>query len=388
MGFGYHGEMDEAPGTVTFDSRPAAGVVNLGIGQPSPDLMPVDLLRSAADGFLDRAAPLDLNYGERQGDAGFRSALADFLTRNYGHPASADSLLATGGISQALDFVCEQLTQPGDTVLVEEPTYFLAHRIFADHGLQVAGITMDEAGLRPDHLAELISVHSPTMLYTIPSYHNPTGRTLSAERRREVLRLSREHDFVVVADEVYQMLNYFDEPPPAFGTMIGDGNVVSLGSFSKIMAPALRLGWIQAGDELLDRLLTSGLINSGGSLNHFTSLIMREAIQSGRQQDWLSRLRPVYSRRAEAMDEALGEHLAGRANWRRPGGGYFFWLDFGEGFDTARLKPRAAEYGTGFQPGSVFSCRGEQQQFLRLSFAHYRSHEIRAAVAGLARLMG
>ena len=122
--------MPDQPGTVTFDVVTDDDVINFGIGQPAPDLMPVDVLRTAADDFLKRADPLELNYGERQGDIGFREALANFLTRNYSHPATADSLLVSNGNSQALDFICARFTRPGDTILVEDPSYFLALKIF------------------------------------------------------------------------------------------------------------------------------------------------------------------------------------------------------------------------------------------------------------------
>ena len=377
------------PANVTFDAVPPRDVIHFGIGQPAPDLMPVEVLRAATADFLARAKdhPLDLNYGERQGDAGFRAALADFLTRNYGHPATPDSLFVTGGNSQALDFVCARFTQPGDTVFLEEPTYFLAHRIFADHGLTVVGIPMDEDGMRMDVFREKLSQHRPALVYTIPSFQNPCSVTLSGERRRELATLSREHDFVVAADEVYQLL-YCDEPPPAaMGTMLDEGNILSLGTFSKIMAPALRLGWIQGSPKLVERILQSGFVNSGGSINHFTSEIMRHALELGLQQETLEHLRPAYHVRLEAMDDALHTLLGDRAQWTRPDGGYFFWLELDHDIDTAVLKERALAAGTGFQPGPVFSCDGGFSHFIRLSFAHYSEQEITTGIERLAGLL-
>ena len=379
--------MPDQPGTVTFDVVTDDDVINFGIGQPAPELMPVDVLRTAADDFLKQADPLELNYGERQGDIGFREALANFLTRNYGHPASADSLLVSNGNSQALDFVCAQFTQPGDTVFIEEPTYFLAHSIFTDHGLNIVGIPMDEDGMRLDVFREKLKTHRPALVYTIPSYHNPCSCTLSGERRRELVALSREHDFVIAADEVYQMLSYSEEPPPALGTMIGEGNVLSMGTFSKIMAPALRLGWIQASPGLMERMLKCGVINSGGSFNHFTSGILRNAMELGLQQRTLDWLRPEYAARLDAMDQALSENMGGHASWQKPAGGYFFWLELEEGFNATALKPKALEHGVGFQPGPVFSCKRDFSNFIRLSFAHYTIDEINEGINRLAPLI-
>jgi len=379
--------MEQQQRTVTFDGAPAPGVINFGVGQPSEDLLPVELMRTATADFLAGAHPLELNYGERQGDAGFRSALAGFLTEGYEHPVTADSLFVTAGNSQALDFVCGQFARQGDTVFIEEPSYFLAHQIFADHGLEAVGIPVDEDGLKIDVLTAELSRRRPALLYTIPSFHNPGGQTLSADRRRKLAELSAEHGFVVVADEVYQLLHYFDEPPPALGTMTGSGNILSLGSFSKIMAPGLRLGWIQTSPGLLEQIMGTGVVNSGGSFNHFTSHVMRHAIELGLQQSMLDRLRYTYRGRVETMDAALHEHLDGLATWRRPGGGYFFWLEFDQHVDTAEIRAKASQFETGFQPGGNFSCSGGLNNFMRLSFAHYRNDQIREGVARLGALL-
>ena len=379
--------MDKS-GIVTFDSVPNGDVINFGIGQPSPDLLPVRLIREAAADFLTHADPLELNYGERQGDQRFRASLAEFLTRHYGHPASPESLFVTAGNSQALDFICTQFARPGDTIFVEEPTYFLAHRIFADHELEVVGIPMDSEGMRIDALQHELRRHRPALLYTIPSHHNPCSVTLSEERRRKVAELSRAHDFVIAADEVYQLLDYgAGPPPPAMGSLVSEGNVLSMGSFSKIMAPGLRLGWIQGSPALMERILATGVVNSGGSFNHFTSQVMRHAIDLGLQQSMVDKLRATYRCRVEAMEIALAENIGGRARWKRPDGGYFFWLELDHDIDTAVLKERALAAGTGFQPGTVFSCDGGFSHFIRLSFAHYSEQEITTGIERLAGLL-
>lgn len=384
---GYDDRMDES-GIVTFDSVPDGDVINFGIGQPSPDLLPVKLIREASEDFLSNAHPLELNYGERQGDARFRESLAGFLSRHYASPVTPESLFVTGGNSQAIDFVCSRFASAGDTIFVEEPTYFLAHRIFADHGLEVVGIPMDEDGMRTDLLREKLREHRPALLYTIPSYHNPCSCTLSGERRRELAALSREHGFVVVADEVYQLLHYFDTPPPpAMGTLTDEGNILSLGSFSKIMAPGLRLGWIQANRELMNRIMQTGVVNSGGSFNHFTSQVLRHAIDLGLQQAMVDRLRSAYRRRLETMDAALHAEIGGRASWTKPEGGYFFWLELDRGVDATALKGKAQAAGSGLQPGTVFSSADGCRNYIRLSFAHYRREQIREGVARLAPLI-
>ena len=210
---------------------------------------------------------------------------------------------------------------------------------------------------------------------------------MSAARRTRLVELSREYDFLIAADEVYQLLWYKQAPPAALGTMADKGNILSLGSFSKILAPGLRLGWIQTSQNLMEKLLDSGAVNSGGSLNHFTSHVVRHAIELGLQQSLLEDLRQAYSSRVQAMDTALTEHIGDLASWQRPEGGYFFWLKFSKDVDTTELRRKASEYQTGFQPGKNFSSNGGLRNYMRLSFAHYGEADIQDGVARLGRLV-
>jgi len=372
---------------ITFDGAPEPGTINFGVGQPSADLLPVELMRIAADDFLRSAQPIELNYGERQGDIRFLETLANFLGDGYGTSIRPESLFVTAGNSQALDFVCALFTRPGDTIIVEEPSYFLAFKIFADHGLNIVSIPVDDKGMDIDRLERELRRTRPKMLYTIPSFHNPGGQSMSAARRTRLVELSREYDFLVAADEVYQLLWYDQAPPAALGTMAEEGNILSLGSFSKILAPSLRLGWIQTSPQLMARLLDSGAVVSGGSFNHFTSHIVRHAIDLGLQQTQLKDLRRTYRSRVQAMDTALNEHIGQLASWHRPEGGYFFWLKFSKAMDTTKLGRKAGEYQTGFQPGENFSNNGGLRNYLRLSFAHYGEADIREGVGRLGRLV-
>lgn len=365
-----------------FDGAPEKGTINFSVGQPSADLLPLALLSGACDRFFASAQPLEMNYGARQGDLRFRSALAGFLG-----DASADSLLLTAGISQALDYACSHLTRPGDTVFVEEPTYPYSIQVFLDHGLKVVGLPLDGQGMDLDRCERLLAEHRPKLLYTIPSYHNPTGQTLGRERRERLVSLSRQHDFIIAADEVYQLLHHGQAPPASLGSMAEQGNVLSFGTFSKILAPGLRLGWIQTNPALMQRLLASGALVSGGNFNHFASHVVRQLLEDGRLASHVPQLRASYAARAEAMDTALQKHLRGIATWRKPQGGYFFWLELPTGVDAEKLQEAARAAGTGFLPGTACSTAGGLKHCLRLSFAHYTVPEIDEGVARLARAL-
>jgi 2-aminoadipate transaminase len=370
----------------TFEGAPPPGTINFDVGQPSADLLPVDLIRQASRSFFDSAQPFELNYGITQGDPRFLDSLAGFLSQSYSSLATSDQLFVTGGNSQGLDLVSSVFADPGDTIFVEEPSFFLAFQIFRDHGLNIVGIPVDADGLCIDALRQELETRKPAFLYTISSYHNPCGRCTSEARRRQIVEMAAEFDFLVVADEVYQLLYYFAAPPPAYGTMTTSERVVSLGSFSKILAPGLRLGWIQTSDALRTRLMSGGFVNSGGSINHISSHIVRHAIDNGTLAAHVKNLRSVYRGRVEAMDDALHEHFSGIAKWTRPDGGYFFWIQFDESIDTAVVNGMAHEHEVGFQPGAAFSSKGQFGNFARLSFAHYNEDDIREGIARMRPL--
>ena len=373
-------------GTVTFDGEPPPGTIDLGLGMPSADLLRTDVLRKASESFFSEAHPFELNYGVLSGDERFLESLAGFLSEGYESTAKAESLFVTAGTSQGLDLVSTVFSKPGDTVFVEEPSYYLAFQIFRDHGLNLIGVPVDEHGMRADALEALLEKYKPAFLYIIPSFHNPGGFCMSTERRHRLIELSQQHGFLIVADEVYQLLYYYDKPPPAFGTLIENETVLSLGSFSKILAPAMRLGWIQTGPALRDRLLQNGFVVSGGSVSHYSSHIVRHAIDLGLQRELVDELKRTYRNRVEAMQESLQSLFGGLATWRRPDGGYFFWLRFDEAVDTTPLRERARELETGFQPGTAFSNDGGLRNCLRLCFAHYGEDDIREGIARLRRV--
>jgi DNA-binding transcriptional MocR family regulator len=371
----------------TFDGAPEKGTINFSVGQPSADLLPLGLLRVACENFFAGAQPLELNYGERQGDARFRESLAAFLRAGGNASADPESLMLTAGISQALDFACSRFTRPGDTVFVEEPSYPYSFQIFRDHGLHIVGIPLDGQGMDLERCERELARQRPKLLYTIPSYHNPTGQTLSRERRERLVELSRKHDFIIAADEVYQLLHHGAAPPPSLGSMARHGNVLSFGSFSKILGPGLRLGWIQTNPELMRILMASGALVSGGNFNHFTSHVVRQLIEKDELAPFVAQLRSKYAARAEAMDTALHTHLGELAAWQKPQGGYFFWLELPGQRDAADLQTAAREAGTGFLPGIACSTAGGLKNCLRLSFAHYSVPEIHDGIARLRKAM-
>jgi 2-aminoadipate transaminase len=251
--------------------------------------------------------------------------------------------------------------------------------------LEVVGVPVDGAGLDVAALERELAKRKPRLVYTIPAFHNPTGQVLDRARRERLVALSREHGFLIIADEVYQLLHHGTPPPPSFGTLCRDGNVLALGTFSKILAPSLRLGWIQTTPELMQKMLASGALVSGGNFNHFTSHVVRQLMESGELSSFVAGLRASYAERAQAMDAALRKQLSGIARWQKPAGGYFFWLELPEGADSGALEAAARAAGTGFLPGTFCSTSGGLRHCIRLSFAHYKVPEIHEGIGRLAR---
>ena len=358
-------------------------LIDIGKGQPSLSLLPLAAWRTASDHCLAQGDAALLQYGADEGDAGFRHSLAQFLSRRYVMPVTATELVVSAGASQALDLVCTRFTRPGDTILVEAPTYFLALDVFRDHGLRVVGVPIDGDGIRIDALQDALAQHRPAFLYTIPSFQNPSGTTMSAARRQQLIAVSQAHDLLVIADEVYQLLDFGTAPPPPLATHCHAARVLSLGSFSKICAPGLRLGWIQGAPDALRTITQSGVVQSGGGLSPFVSGAMRSLIDLGLADAVLDGLRRVYAERSAVLCGALRELLPA-LTFVEPAGGYFVWAELPAGKSAAALLPVARAAGVAFHLGTRFSSSGGFAAHMRLSFAHYDAPELEEGVRRLA----
>jgi 2-aminoadipate transaminase len=363
------------------------GVINLGLGQPSPRLLPLaEISRAAREQLRPEADPLVLQYGALRGYEDFRRSLARYLSAEYGQAVRTEELMVTAGTSSALTLVAESFAKPGATVIAEDPTYFLAHGVFASAGLEVRGVPVDEQGLEVEALAELLAEGpSPAFVYVIPAFQNPTGVSLARARARRLVELAEAHDFVIVADEPYVALHYTDARPNAhWGSLTqydeGRSRVLSLGSFSKLLAPGLRLGWAHGAPALIERLAAHGALRSGGCLNPVVANIVHHTLDSGFLARHVDELRAVYGARVRAMAAALREHLP-EARFVEPEGGYFCWVDLGEGSDSDALLERAETLR--FIPGRRCAVSRDLGRFVRLSFAFYEADEI---VEGVARL--
>lgn len=359
--------------------------IDFGIGQPQLEILPRDLLWRTSQALLSRYPYSYLNYGHGKGDGLFRVALAEFLSASYGRDQDPNSIFCTGGASLALHLIASTVARPNDVVLVEEPTYFLVPQIFRDCGLKLVGVPIEEDGVNLELLEAAIKKYQPKFFYTIPVFQNPTGHSTSEEKKQKVLELAERHDLLIVADEVYQLLHYSGRPPEPYANSLLSDRVISVGSFSKILAPGLRLGWLQTAPRWMRKFEGLGLLKSGGGLNHYVGSLVGEALADGSHRLYTEKLRQEYAFRVECMDSGLRAKLGSTIRYRKPGGGYFFWLELTPGLDAEELEKTAKEHGTGFRSGRKFSNHDGFKSFLRLSFAHYNENAISVGIDRLAR---
>jgi 2-aminoadipate transaminase len=360
------------------------GVINLGLGQPSPRLLPIRALANAASAQLhSETDPLLLQYGAQLGHPGVRVSLARMLGTEYGQHVTPEELMVTGGNSMALTLVSEVFGRRDPLVICEDPTYFLACGVFASAGLQVRGVPVDDHGLDVAALERMLEGGlRPGLVYCIPAFHNPCGISLAPARARRLVELAEAHDFMVVADEPYVLLHYGDERPGSLTRHDeGRGRVISLGSFSKLLGPGLRLGWAHAAPAVIERLAQHGAVRSGGGLNPVVAHLVHPMLDDGSLLAHVAELREVYGARSRALCEALRQHLPA-ARFDAPQGGYFCWVELGG--DTTALFERAGNVR--FMPGNRCAVHRDLTGFVRLSFSFYETEELVEGVERLASL--
>tara|TARA_Y100000588_G_scaffold375207_1_gene451251 strand:- start:375 stop:1577 length:1203 start_codon:yes stop_codon:yes gene_type:complete len=370
------------------------GTLDLGWGHQSSGLHPVEAIRNVARGVLESNGLVALQYGPEQGFGALLEELSAFLSDqdSYTKSVEPDSLFLTAGASGALDLACTALMKSGDVVFVEEPTYYPVSRMFHERGLEVIGVPTDNSGIRTDLLREMLDdpkISRPVALYTIPSFHNPASTVLPVHRRQELVELAERHEFVVLSDDVYQLLHYDSLPPPPIITFDNtqSGCAISLGSFSKVLAPGLRLGWIQANPELLKRFVNLGLLASGGGLSQFSAVLVQRILRYGLLADNIDFLRKTYAERIQVLAGALRSRFGDLATFDVPAGGYFFWVTFPSDVDTQELLPVAQEHGVSYRPGSDFSQSGMFSNSLRISFSLYDAADLELSVKRLSEAL-
>lgn len=378
-----------APPLTQFHLR--SGIIDLGWGHPNPDLLPVEGIRVAAAGALERYGPDALTYGDAAGPGPLIEWICERLTEIDARAPRPGEVLISAGSSHAIDQLATLLTVPGEVVLVESPTYHLAVRILRDHPLELVAIPFDGGGLRVDTVADTLARlrragRRVRVLYTVPTFHNPTGISLAPDRRRALVELAAAEGLLIVEDDAYRELAYDGPPPPSLWSEARPGTVVRLGSFAKSLAPGLRVGFMTADEPTIARIAESGVLDSGGGISHFSALVVAEFARSGAWTANLERLRTAYREQRDALLGALAEHAPAGTSWTSPRGGYFAWVTLPPGRDARALLADVEAQGASYIPGPTFHLdHAGGVRSLRLAFSRYPAAELVEAVRRLGR---
>ena len=362
-------------------------------GQPDPDLLPLDAMRRAPSAALDTFGADMLGYGAPEGAWPLLAWIQARVGSHEHIDVGLDECIGTAGNSDAIDQVCTLFTEPGDVVLVESPTYHLGLRILQDHGLALEAVPVDADGLSIEaleaRLADLArSGRSPRLLYTIPTFHNPTGVSLSPERRRTLIDLAVRHGFLILEDDVYRELAYDGPAPPSLFSLAPRGVVLRMGSFAKALAPGLRLGWLNCSAEQARRFTDGGLRDSGGAPNFTAAMMVAALCQSGDFDRHVARLRQAYRERRDALAAALAAHLPPGCTFTTPRGGYFIWIELPSHIDGDLLLDRARSHRVSFVPGGRACIDGRGRHCVRLAFSLMKPDALAEGARRLAAAIG
>lgn len=383
---------DRVPGLVgsVIDSstsllaKQSHDIVRFAMGSPAASAIPTATLaevgaKELADGVADA-----YDYGATEGDPRLRAALLEMLD-GTSDATTADRLFVTSGGMQGLDLTAKIFVDPGDLVVAESPTYTNGSATAMSYGAQILEVPVDDEGMDVDAMAELVDREGrlPKAIYTIPTFQNPSGATLSLPRRHQLLELARKWGSIVIDDDPYAMLRFAGEDVPTLHELAaGDPLVVSVRTFSKTIAPGLRVGWVDATPELHPLL-----INAKQAMDTCTNVpaqrLVAGFLEGGHLADHLVTQRAAYRERKEAMQAALAEHFGDIARWTDPEGGFFLWVTLTNGVDTQELFEVALAEGVAYIPGPAFSPAGHFQDALRLCFASMTPDRIAEGVKRL-----
>lgn len=364
-------------------------IVSLAGGAPYVSALPLDAVGQMIGDLVAGKGAEVLQYGSAQGDELLREHICEVMSLE-GVQASPDDVVVTVGAQQALDLITKIFVNPGDVVLAEAPSYVGALGTFASYQADVVHVPLDEGGLIPSALRETLSSlraqgRTVKFLYTVPTFQNPAGVTLTTARRAQILEICAEYDVLIVEDNPYGLLGFDGEPMRALRADDSE-RVLYLGSFSKTIASGLRVGWVLAPHAVRAKLV---LAAESAILcpSNFSQLAVREYLATQPWREQIKSFRELYRARRDAMLESLDQLMPDGCTWTRPAGGFFVWLTLPEGLDSKAMAPRAIAERVAYVPGTGFYADGTGHRHMRLSYCFPEPHRIREGVRRLATVV-
>jgi DNA-binding transcriptional MocR family regulator len=358
---------------------------DLNTGYPDLSLVPRGRLLEHLDGIFEAGRGMQYT-GSLQGVASVREPVADFLTRSLGASVSPDELMIIPGTLYGIDLVCRTVARPGDIVLVEEPTFFFAVHLLKMSHVEVIGVPMSAQGIDLDALEDALKRYAGRvrLIYTIPSYHNPTGNCATAANRAGLARLAARYDVLALEDATYQVLYYGDPPPPALKTFDAGGEHVALtASVSKILMPSLRMGWIWASKTWIRQFLDYHT----NSTPVLSADLVADYMASGEIDGQLTAVRAMLRRKHDTVMAALRENAPDWLEWNAPNGGYFLWARLPDGITASEVEKAAAAHDVAVMRGSLSYAQPKDDQTLRLCFAMLPESDLIEAVERLCAVL-
>ncbi|MEA3336214.1 MAG: PLP-dependent aminotransferase family protein [Chloroflexota bacterium] len=376
-----------------------ADVISFAGGLPAPELFPVERFRQAADKVLREHGPKALQYSATEGYLPLRRFVVDRMSR-YGIKAREDNVLITSGSQQALDLIGKLLVNPGDKILTENPTYLGALQAWRSYQARYVTVPVDQLGMRTDLLADALRA-GPKFMYVLPNFQNPSGVTLALERRLQLVRMADDHGIPIVEDDPYGQLRYSGDHIPPLVVLDYDhlegravngqgffaGNVIYTSTFSKTLAPGLRLGWIVAPVDVVQRCVQ---VKQGMDLHTstFNQIIAFEVARDGFLDEHVSKIREVYAFRRDVMLEAMEGYFPEEVTWTKPDGGLFLWVQLPDGLDAAELLEDAVgRHRVAFVPGSAFDPGDKGNNTMRLNFSNAQPDQIEQGIRRLGTVL-
>ncbi len=367
-----------------FAQRPE--IISFAGGMPAPELFPTKEMEEICSYTLTEKGTEALQYGITEGYPPLRSFLVEKMAA-YGLGTSEENIVVTAGSQQALDLIGRVFLDPGDAILLEKPSYVGAIQAWRAYGVKFATVPLDEKGMRVDLLEEAIMESKPKFIYVLPNFHNPAGVTLALERREKLVELAARHSVPIVEDDPYGELRYEGEHLPPLAVLDAKrngGNVLYLGTFSKLIAPGLRLGWVVAPAEVARQLV---LAKQGADLhtNSFGQVMVYEYCRRGLLQPHIEEIIATYRERRDAMLAALERYFPEGVRWTKPEGGLFLWVILPEEVDSVELLKEAVEEKVAFVPGTAFYADGTGHNTMRLTFATANPEMIEEGIKRLGK---
>jgi 2-aminoadipate transaminase len=358
-------------------------VISLAGGLPDTSTFPSDSFAAQMTRIAHESSAEALQYGPTEGFEETKACILEVMGAEEMAPDPDDLIVTTGG-QQAIDLIAKTLVNPGDPVICEAPTYPGAVPTFCSYEADVHQVSTDDEGMRIDELEELLSAlavagRRPKFIYSVPSFQNPAGVTMSGERRRRLVELAREHEVLICEDNPYGLLRFEGEPEPTLYSLDGGDYVIYLGTLSKILSPGIRIGWIVAPPPVLEKI---GLGKQAADLctSTLTQYFVREYFAEGRWREYIGDLIEIYRDRRDAMLEALERHFPQEAEWSRPEGGLFLWATLPDYIDTTDLLAKALRENVAFVPGRAAYVDGRGGSSMRLNFSASGEDELREGI--------